>query len=49
MALALDRPFVECLKIANATAAHCVMKRGATDGIVPLAQVEAFIATREGK
>ncbi len=47
MALALDRPFTECLKIANATAAHCVMKRGATDGIVPLSEVEAFIAKRE--
>lgn len=47
MALSLDRPFTACLKIANATAAHCVMKRGATDGIVPLAQVEQFIIRRE--
>lgn len=41
------RPFDECLKIANATAAHCVMQRGATDGIPNLSQLEAFIAQRE--
>ena len=47
MGLSLGRPFTECLKIAHATAAHCVMARGATDGIVSLAEVEAFIAARE--
>jgi len=33
----------ECCRIGNAVGSHCVMKTGATAGIVPFAQIEQFM------
>lgn len=41
--LAQDMDMVSCAKLANAVGTHCVMEIGASTGIKPLAQIEAFM------
>lgn len=36
-------PLDECCRIGNAVGSHCVMKTGATAGIVPFGQIEEFM------
>ena len=39
--------FDECCKIGNAVGSHCVMKTGATAGIVPFEQIQEFMRENE--
>jgi sugar/nucleoside kinase (ribokinase family) len=41
--LSRDYSLEECCKIGNAVGTHCVMKTGATAGIVPFEQIQAFM------
>ena len=40
-------PLDECCKIGNAVGSHCVMKTGATAGIVPFGQIRQFMRENE--
>jgi sugar/nucleoside kinase (ribokinase family) len=40
-------PLGECCRIGNAVGSHCVMKTGATAGIVPFEQISKFMRENE--
>jgi sugar/nucleoside kinase (ribokinase family) len=40
-------PLGECCRIGNAVGSHCVMKTGATAGIVPFEQIKKFMEEQE--
>lgn len=45
--MAKGLPYGECCRIGNAVGSHCVMKAGATTGIVPFGQIQKFMAENE--
>lgn len=45
--VALGRDFYDAARLANAVGTHCVMAIGASTGIRPLAEIEAFMAANQ--